>query len=64
MSYSLNSNCQACTKREHCTDRHVIEGAICGIHYMPFGIGHLGAGSIDINCSNFEQSDSENQKQG
>jgi len=35
-----------------CTDQHVLAGAISGIHLMPFGVGHLGAGSITLDCQN------------
>ena len=41
-----------CIHKDVCTDRHVIQGAISGIHYMPFGTGHLGGGSISLNCVN------------
>jgi hypothetical protein len=55
MSYSLNCECGTCTKQFVCTDRHVISGAISGIHQMPIGVGHIGAGSITISCFNYQK---------
>ena len=63
MSYSLNTPCHNypssspegqgdCVKKDTCTDRHVLYGAVCAIHQMPFGVGHLGAGSITLTCCN------------
>ena len=70
MSYSLVTPCcnypsatpegqGDCIKKDTCTDRHVIYGAVCAIHAMPFGVGHLGAGTITLTCSNklMEKSD-------
>lgn len=52
MSYSLIEPCDDCDKKKLCTDRSVLYGAISGIHCMPFGVGHLGAGTITMNCFN------------
>ena len=63
MSYSLETPCcnypsavpggqGDCVKKDICTDRAVLNGAISAIHQMPFGVGHLGGGSIVLNCSN------------
>ena len=65
MSYSLITPCCSypsgnpegqgdCLKKNTCTDRHVLHGAICAIHTMPFGIGHQGAGTITLTCGNKE----------
>ena len=61
MSYSLSSKCWDCTKSERCTDRHVISGAIHAIHFMPNGkdFGHLGYGTIDLNCNAYEKKPEE-----
>lgn len=59
MSYSLNTPCNDCTKISICTDRAVLSGAVEGIHRMPFGVGHHGAGSIDLNCCNYKQKSHE-----
>ena len=56
MSYGLNSKCGMCLKQNKCTDKHFIEGAISGIHSVwPTEKGHLGSGTIDLNCHNFEE---------
>ncbi len=56
MSYTLNSKCGSCTKKDKCTDRHFIEGAISGIHQVwPSEKGHLGSGFVDLNCLNYEK---------
>ena len=63
MSYSLVTPCcnypslepegqGDCIKKDTCTDRHVVYGAICAIHAMAYGAGHLGAGTITLSCSN------------
>lgn len=63
MSYSLYTPCcnypspgpegqGDCVKKDTCTDRNVLYGAICAIHQMPFGVGHLGCGSITLTCHN------------
>lgn len=58
MSYSFNHPCDNCLKRQRCTDRHVVQGAITAIHSMPFEVGHLGAGEINLECQNlFTESD-------
>lgn len=55
MSYSLISKCGSCMKVDKCTDRHFIEGAISGIHQVwPAEKGHLGGGSVDLNCQNYQ----------
>lgn len=62
MSYGFNHPCDApapCLKREKCTDRASIYGAICGIHQMPSGTGHLGAGTITLACCNKQEAQSE-----
>jgi hypothetical protein len=54
MSYSLQSECGTCIKRDKCTDRHFIEGAISGIHAVwPQAKGHLGSGTIELCCNNW-----------
>ena len=55
MSYSLHVPCSPCAKKSECTDRASIAGAISGIHQMPFGVGHLGSGSISLICHHFEE---------
>jgi len=61
MSYSLETPCcnfhpstppNDCLKKDTCTDRHILYGAVCAIHQMPFGVGHLGAGTITLTCNN------------
>ncbi len=54
MSYSLRIKCGDCTKKDKCVDRNIISGAISGIHEIGSEKGHLGGGSIEINCSNLE----------
>jgi hypothetical protein len=54
MPYSLNSKCAICARKGKCTDKHFIEGAISGIHSVwPSEKGHLGSGSIILDCQNF-----------
>lgn len=57
MSYSLNDKCVQCKKRDKCVDREFIVGAISGIHSNTLDKGHLGSGSIDLICQNFDQKD-------
>lgn len=60
MSYSLNlPSCFSCNKQKTCTDRHVLQGAVSIIHLMPFGVGHLGSGSITMQCYNLEVAKTE-----
>ena len=64
MSYSLTSKCWDCAKADRCTDRHVLGGAIQAIHCMPGkptenNFGHLGYGTIDLNCSAYEKKPEE-----
>ncbi len=55
MSYSVNTPCGTCTKKKECTDGVVITGAVQGIiHQMPFGVGHLGSGSVTVDCLNHD----------
>jgi len=56
MSYSLATKCNTCEKKDKCTDRHFIEGAISGIHQVyPPEKGHLGSGTIELNCNNYAE---------
>ena len=55
MSYSLETPCINCDKGDKCTDQASIAGAISGIHQMPYGVGHLGAGIIKLECSNVQK---------
>jgi len=55
MSYSVNTPCGTCNKKKACTDGVVVTGAVQGIiHQMPYGVGHLGSGSVTLACQNFE----------
>lgn len=62
MSYSLIDPCYPCLKKGKCTDRASIAGAIAGIHQMPYGVGHLGAGNVTLNCFNREVVEPEETK--
>ena len=64
MSYSLLVPCNPCVKKADCTDRASISGAIAGIHQMPYGVGHLGSGSIEMNCNRFEVAQPDNLSEG
>jgi hypothetical protein len=64
MSYSLNTPCWDCVKSDSCTDRHVLGGAIQGIHQMPGrntgkDFGHMGSGSINLTCMWYEKKPEE-----
>ena len=55
MSYGLTTKCETCIKKDKCNDRHFIQGAISGIHSVwPMEKGHLGSGTIIIDCQRFE----------
>ena len=65
MSYGLTSECGVCIKKDKCTDRHFIEGAISGIHQVwPAEKGHLGSGTIIIQCQRLEQKELEVKQEG
>jgi hypothetical protein len=55
MSYSLETPCFPCLKKNKCTDQASISGAISGIHQMPHGVGHLGSGKVTLSCYNLEK---------
>ena len=51
MSYSVNSTCWNCKKKEDCTDLAKVQDAATEIHKNNLGDGgHLGSGSIEIAC--------------
>jgi len=50
MSYSLNSPCYACSKKETCKDESKIKDAIAKIHETTFEDGHQGSGQIVLAC--------------
>jgi hypothetical protein len=53
MTWGLNANqCGDCQDAEKCVDRAVMQGAITGCHMMPYKVGHMGGGTIEIHCSN------------
>lgn len=58
MSYGLNCKCNVCTKKNRCVDMTFIQAAISGVHMVNWQHGvdrqmHLGAGTIEIQCCNF-----------
>jgi spore coat protein U-like protein len=64
MSYSVVSKCGSCKKSAGCLDSTFIYGAVCGIHSVntydvatnsTINRGHKGAGTIKIECNNFEE---------
>lgn len=56
MSYSFTEPCYGCKKKDQCTDRHFVRGAINGIHDVhPPEKGHLGAGVITLTCFHLEK---------
>jgi len=56
MSYSLlGTDCFRCKKFDSCSDYHNIRGAIDTIHMVGNGKGHLGGGSVTLDCQNFEK---------
>jgi hypothetical protein len=64
MSYSVDSKCSTCVHHEKCVDLAVIQGSVNTIHginmysfriHSTINRGHLGGGTIIINCSNFQQ---------
>jgi hypothetical protein len=60
MSYSEINKCGTCVKKDKCTDRDFIHAAVCGIHAMwPAEKGHLGSGTVTLDCRNLEEAKSE-----
>ena len=57
MSYSLIAPCSTCSKNNKCSDYQVLGGAVSAIHSMGSQKGHLGAGSIELKCMSYEQSE-------
>lgn len=55
MSYSFNTRCHDCEKRKDCSDHDHLRGAIDGLHMAGASRGHVGWGSVDLNCGNFVQ---------
>jgi len=63
MSYTVDSRCRDCNKEDRCVDLAILMGAVSGIHGVNgwstkanqcITKGHLGGGSITLNCVNFE----------
>lgn len=50
MSYSLNTPCYNCTKKETCTDQAKVQAAITNIHHTTKENGHQGSGTIVLAC--------------
>ncbi len=60
MSYSLKDKCFDCRKggkeyKSSCIDKIILANAIGTIHNIGNMRGHLGAGSIVLDCVNFEK---------
>lgn len=53
MSYSFNNKCHACSKNGKCVDREFIWAAVYGINSTGYDKGHLGGGSITLECNSF-----------
>lgn len=54
MSYILENNCVACRKSDKCIDNEIISGAIQMIHAIMYDKGHNGAGTVTMECQNFD----------
>lgn len=52
MSYSVSNKCNECGKNDKCIDAAIISGAVDSIHMLGSEKGHLGAGTITIECNN------------
>lgn len=64
MSYGLKNECNTCMNNYQCIDSVFIQAAISGIHSVNYANGkpkqlHLGAGTIEIQCSNFRGADEQ-----
>jgi hypothetical protein len=55
MSYSVNTKCFGCVKKNKCVDEAVIKHAVYALHEIGQDKGHLGAGSVDLSCGNLEE---------
>lgn len=57
MSYGLFSKpgCFLCARWEKCVDFTVLSGALNAIHSLKKQKGHLGSGSITLECARFEE---------
>lgn len=66
MSYAVNKKCGSCAKTG-CADGVILSKAVETIHSLPTSwsptpnenssVGHLGGGSIDLNCGNYKSKD-------
>ena len=52
MSYSVSSKCNECEKSDKCVDAEIIRGTVDSIHMIGSEKGHLGSGTITIDCFN------------
>lgn len=58
MSYSVQTTCWNCTKREKCTDHVHVQNAVNEIHKNCLNEGgHLGSGSVIIQCARLDPKD-------
>lgn len=55
MSYSLEMKCGDCKYSDTCIDPQVLGGAVFTIHSIGKEKGHLGGGSVNLDCKNFAQ---------
>lgn len=51
MSYSVNSPCWNCEKKDACTDLKHIQEAVQTIHNTGREGGHQGSGSVTLMCT-------------
>lgn len=59
MSYNIEQKCFICEKHSKCVDIHFLESALNGIHCVGTEKGHLGSGTIKLECQTFvEKQDS------
>jgi hypothetical protein len=50
MSYSVQTPCYSCTKKETCKDGKAVESTVQIIHSKTYEEGHQGSGSIILTC--------------
>jgi hypothetical protein len=55
MSYSVKTPCGSCVKFGKCVDGIIIAYAVYALHALGEAKGHLGAGSVDLNCTHLEE---------
>ena len=63
MSWSIQNKCSSCVKHSNCLGTTYISSGIDIAHRVGEKGGHLGAGTVEMHCQNYQAKEDNQEKQ-